>query len=178
MALVEKRYAEALVDLSVEQAAIEQYMGDLGSFAAAYREMPEFKAFLLNPEAEKPIKKDALRKIFGRSLRNEVLNFLMLLVDKDRIKHIPGIYDEFVKQADAKRNVLHIKIISASPLDSTQIERITGKYGAAYRSAAVKTDVEIDPGVIGGVKVIIGDKVIDGTVKGRLKALREELIKG
>lgn len=175
MSLVEKRYAEALVSLSFEQNAIDLYQEDLGLAAKAYAEQADFRNFLLSPEIKTAIKQDTIRKIFADKLKQEVVNFLLLLVEKGRISYLPDIYKEFVDQADEKRNILHMIIVAPFPLDEVQIRKLTGKFGALYNSSSVKADIKLDKSLIGGVRIIIGDKVIDGTVAGQLKALRDVL---
>lgn len=177
MSLVEKRYAEALVDISFEQNAIEAYQEDLRLAADAYSNQADFRDFLLNPGIKADLKQSVLQKIFADKLRPEVLNFLMLLVEKGRISYLPDISKEFINLADEKRSILHMTILSPFPLDEVQINKLTGKFGALYNSSSVKADVKIDKDLIGGVRVIIGDKVIDGTAAGRLKALQEALVK-
>ena len=66
-------------------------------------------------------------------------------------------------------------ILSPFPLDTPQIDRITEKFRSLHGAASVKAEVKVDTSLIGGVKVVIGDKVTDGTAAGRLKALKELL---
>lgn len=178
MPLVEKRYAEALAGLSVKYDKIDLYQQELGAVTDTYREQPELKEFLLNPQTDINTKKDALRNIFGNRLGSNILNFLMLLLDKGRIGYLPGIYDEFVKLADQNRGILNIDIISAAPLEPDQLNMISQQYGKLYNAAAVKIETKLDASLIGGIKIKIGDKLVDGTVKGRLKGLQDMLSVG
>ena len=72
---------------------------------------------------------------------------------------------------------MNISIISAAPLDAGQVKSISEKYGRLYSAAAVKTEVKLDTGLVGGVRVVIGDKMTDVSVKGRLKDLQRLLLK-
>ncbi len=176
MPLVEKRYAEALVSLSIQHSCIDDIQAQLGSIVYTFNTEPTFKSFLLNPEIKTDVKKDAVKNILSGKIRNEILNFLMLLLDKGRIRYLPGMLAEYTALADKMRNVLNMQIISAVPLDAIQSNRITEKYRQMYNASAVKVEAIVDTSVIGGVKVVLGDKVIDGTVKGRLKELERLLI--
>ena len=100
----------------------------------------------------------------------------MLLLDKKRFEKIIGIFEEFVKLADEEKNVLNITIISASPLEPIQLDKLTEKYRTLYNSSSINVTVKIDNDLIGGIKVIIGDKLIDGTIKGRLQELKKTLV--
>lgn len=175
MPLVEKRYAEALVDIAAQAAALDEYQQQLGTIAGLFGGQPEFRVFLLNPEVKSEDKKRAIKSIFSGKIENELFNFLMLLIDKGRIGYLKGISREFEKLADERKNVLNMTIISALPLDKDQIDQISEKYRKLYNAYSVKAVVETDKGLIGGVKVKIGDKVIDGSVKGRIEGLKELL---
>ncbi|MCX7921025.1 MAG: F0F1 ATP synthase subunit delta [Clostridia bacterium] len=177
MPLVERRYAEALVGISEKEGKIEEYQQEFQSIVDIFNNQQDFRLFLLNPEIKTEVKKGFVEKIFKNSIRPEMTSFLMLLLDKGRIKLLPTILDEFTRLADKKKNTLSMTIISAVELDESQISKIKEKYREVYQARQVKADVEIDSSVIGGVKVKIGDKVIDGTVKGRLDSLRELLVK-
>jgi F-type H+-transporting ATPase subunit delta len=177
MPILEKRYAEALVDISVQNNDIDAYQKDLEAISDAFSNMPDFKSFLLNPETDVETKKSILQKIFKNNVKDEVLHLILLLIDKARIKFLPGIFEEFVRLADEKRSILNMRIISAVPLSQLQLDELNEKFRKLYNASSVKTSVETDASLIGGVKVIIGDKLIDGTVKGMLKNLQYALLK-
>ena len=172
MPLVERRYAEALVDISEQAGAVDVFQHELQTVVDLLDNQADFKFFVLNPEIRIETKKAVFRKLFGNRAKPDMLNFLLLLIDKGRIKSLPGILREFVKLADKKRSILNMTIISAAPLSESQINRIKEKYRGAYNALAVSAEVRIDESLIGGVKVIIGDKVVDGSVKGRLESLK------
>ncbi|NJD03702.1 MAG: F0F1 ATP synthase subunit delta [Ruminiclostridium sp.] len=177
MSLVENRYAEALIDIAAEKASIDAFMRDLGAFAEIYGHEPGFKDFLLNPQNETRIKKLVVKNAFNGRIESDIISFVSLLLDKSRIKYLPGIYEEFVKLADERRSILNINIISATPLDERQIATIAEKYRKLYKAASVKAQVKIAANLIGGVRVVIGDKVTDASVKGRLMELQQLLMK-
>ena len=177
MPIIERRYAEALVNIAEQSASIDSYQDEFRNIVEIFDTHPDFKVFLLNPEFKSDIKKEVIRNIFSNSVRIELVNFLMLLIDKGRMKLLPGIFDEFSKLADKKKNLLNMTIISASSLEESQINEIKEKYRKLYNAYYVKADIEIDVGLIGGVKVRIGDKVTDGTIKGRLESLKHLLVK-
>ncbi len=177
MSLVENRYAEALINIAAEKASIDEFLQDLGSFAHMYSSEPGFKDFLLNPQNETGVKKNVVFTVYNGRVKPEIINFVSLLLDKGRIKYLPGIYEEFIKLADQKRSILTINILSAVPLGGEQISVIANKYQKLYNAVSVKTQVKYDPGLIGGIRVVVGDKMTDASVKGRLRELEQLLLK-
>lgn len=176
MPLVEKRYAEALVDLSVENGETDSYRDKLKMLAALYDSQQEFQWLLLTPEIGNEVKKETVVKLLGSQPEDKLANFIMLLIDKGRIKFLPGIFKEFDRLADLRKNVLTMTILSASPLTEMQIDLLKSKYRKEYNASAVNVEVQLDKSLIGGVKVIIGDRVIDGSVRGRLETLNKLII--
>lgn len=176
MPLIGRRYAEALVDIAAEKGSIDTFRKELSFIAEEYGNQPEFKSFLLNPEIKGELRKLTLTRIFEGKVSIELLNVLLLLADKGRLEFLPAISDEFAIMADKKKNILNMTIISASPLEAEQIEKIKKKYSDRYRTSSVRAAAKIDPSAIGGVKVVIGDKVEDATIKGQLESIKALLL--
>ncbi len=176
MPLIEKRYAEALINLSVQMKEIDTFEQDFQSIVDIFNDQEDFRFFLLSPEISTEVKKGALKEVFDGNVKPELLNFLMLVLDKGRIKFLPGIFEEFVSLADKEKNVLSMTIISTSPLSEDQIKIIKDKYREIYNASSVKATLEIDDGILGGIKIKIGDEVVDGSIKGRLDALRNMIL--
>jgi F-type H+-transporting ATPase subunit delta len=177
MPLVERRYAEAFINIAAGTEDIDSLQEELQGLMELFKSQPVFRTFMLDPEIKTENKKAVVRKAFSNNLKTETVNLLLLLLDKGRIKFLPGIYEEFVRMADKKKNILNMTVYSAAGLDESQVERIKDKYKKLYNASTVKAEVRVDTALIGGVKVKIGDKVIDDSLKGRLESLKELLIK-
>jgi F-type H+-transporting ATPase subunit delta len=175
MPLVDKRYAEALINVSVGKNAIELYQNELAAVSELFRNESGLRVFLLNPKNSVDTKKTVIAAIFKGRIQQELMNMLFLLLDKSRISRLGGIYQEFSRMADEKRSILNVTIMTAIPIGQEQIDSISEKFRKLYNSSSVKTAVEIDPTLVGGVKVAIGDKLYDGSVKGKLSRLQSIL---
>ncbi len=171
MPLVEKRYAQAIMELS--QNDIEVIRQELDEFVSIYNSDKEFSSFLVNPTIKADKKQAVIRNVFTDKFSKNMLNFILLLISKKRIKNIPEIYEQLVRLINEKSNVLDMKIITAEPLDEQQLFRIKEKFRNKYNAVTVKSEEIIDASIIGGIKVIIGDKVYDGSIKGRIESLTE-----
>jgi F-type H+-transporting ATPase subunit delta len=169
MPLVEKRYAQAFFELSGNQAIAEE----LKDFVDIYESDKAFSSFLLDPRIKVDNKQTVIKNVFSDKLSKNTLNFILLLISKTRIEYIHLIYDQFVHLLDERTNVLDIDIFSAIPLDEDQINSIKEKFRVKYKASAVKSNQIVDASLIGGVKVIVGEKVYDGSIKGRIESLTD-----
>lgn len=176
MPLIAKRYAEALVEMASEKSALGNYQYELGIVVDTINQCPDLKFFLMNPEIKADAKKEVVKKIFGAEIRDPIINFLMITLDKERVEFLTDIFKEFISLADKRRNILNITILSSIPLEDSQIKLIEEKYRKEYNAYAVKSEFKLDKDLIGGVKVVIGDKVVDSSVKGKLESLKEFLV--
>lgn len=171
MPLVEKRYAQALLELSGSD--VDSVKQEFGDFTNLYNSDKDFRDFLNNPVIKTDKKQSLIKSIFTERLSKNMLNLVLLLISKHRTAEIPGIYNQFVQMANETANVLDMKIIMATQLDEVQLESIKEKFRKKYNAIAVNSTEIVDASLIGGLKVIVGDKVYDGSVKGRIESLTE-----
>ncbi|MDR2888220.1 MAG: ATP synthase F1 subunit delta [Lachnospiraceae bacterium] len=189
MAVIEGRYAEALLAAAGEPSVAQYFEEGLADLCAAFSQEPRCFHFMTAPTIPNEIKKETLGKIFNypnnakdgghRDLDGEVqklfINFLSLLIDKNRLRLLPDIYREYHSMKAARQNVLEIKISSAAPLPKKQVEAIADRYKRQYGAAGVTVTSLIDPLLLGGVLIQIGDIRIDDTQKGRLRSLQRAI---
>jgi F-type H+-transporting ATPase subunit delta len=167
-----KRYAAALLQVTDAEGSTEETEQLLNSLKDSYLSQKEFRAVLGQPRVPRRMKKQLLHKIFDGRTRKSFTDFLDLLIDKNRQNILPDIADMFDTLADASRGIVRVTVKSWRPLTATQqgalqskLELVSGK--------KVTIETQVDPGLKGGLLVLFGDTVIDGTVAHRLKAIGE-----
>ena len=175
MSLIAKRYAEAFLDLSEDAGAIDAYRNELIAVSDIYNSGNGLRDFLLSPKTKTSDKKQLLNDLLEGRVGKNTLSLLKLLLDKTRINYLPEISRVYAKMADERKNVLNITIRSAFALDKSQTDGISAKFRALFHAASVNAAVVIDPALIGGVQVYVGDKLYDGTLKGKLSRLQKVL---
>ena len=168
MAAIERRYAKALIDSlnSIEEKS--QVDNDLRQVANLFVTNIEFKKILLDPRLDLKVKSGVIKELLVNA-NPMLINFLNLLIDKNRITYLSGISKEYSELVRILNDEIFIKIISASELSEAEINGISDKYKKIYNVSAVKYDVLIDESLIGGVKVIVGNKIYDGSVRTQLR---------
>lgn len=171
MPLVEKRYAQALLQLSGSD--VNSVKEEFGDFTNLYNSDKDFREFLNNPVIKTDKKQALIKSVFTGRLSKNMLNTILLLISKQRTAEIPGIFSQFMQMSNEMANVLDMKIIMAEQLNEVQLETIREKFRKKYNAVAVNSTEIVDASLIGGIKVIIGDQVYDGSVKGRIESLTE-----
>ncbi|MBI2901954.1 MAG: F0F1 ATP synthase subunit delta [Planctomycetes bacterium] len=169
-----KRYAAALLRITDAEGTTEETESMLLALKGAYERDKAFRAVLGQPQIPRAFKKRVLRRAFETTARRSFLEFLELLVDKNRAEILPEIAEMFDRLADVSKGVVRVQVRSWRPLGDaqrsglqTRLERLTGK--------KIEIEAQADPALKGGMLVRIGDTVIDGSVAHRLKVLGERL---
>ena len=167
-----KRYAAGLLQVTDAEGSTEETGHLLLSLKASYLANKDFRALLAQPRVPRKVKKQILHKVFDGRTRKSFTDFLDLLVDKNRQNILPDIADMFDTLADASKGLVRVTVKSWRPLSEarqaglqSKLERVSGK--------KVTIEVQVDPSLKGGLLVLFGDTVIDGTVAHRLKAIGE-----
>jgi F-type H+-transporting ATPase subunit delta len=170
------RYAQALFQLGTEQGNLPALAAEIQRMADVYSSSADLRGVIDNPLVEEKSRVAILNEIAQRlSLGPVARNTVGLLADRKRLAILPYVARELAKLSDEKGGLVRATVTSASPLSETyfsrlkeQLEKSTGK--------KVQLEQKVDPTLLGGIVTRIGDKVIDGSLKSRLAALRESLL--
>lgn len=170
---VARRYAEAFFSIAQETDKIDQYQQELEVIVKTIQEtenLEEYFAHLLIPVREK---RELAKKIFV-GISQMTLNFLLMVIDKRRETYIGIITEEYREMADQSRNITKADFIAAQEVPAEEIKTLAEKLSKST-GKTVQLKPMIDPSLIGGIKIRIGDQIIDGTVAKKLEMLRETL---
>jgi F-type H+-transporting ATPase subunit delta len=169
------QYATALAEIALEQGASEPVLNQLGDFARAYAESAELSTFLSNPAVSREAKHGVIEKLVARLGASKIIrNFLFVVVDHRRTPQLPHIIATFQELIRQRQGVAEAQVESAMELNATQktqllqtLERVTGK--------KIQAKYSLDPALLGGVLVRIGDTIFDGSLKNQLNQMRARL---
>jgi F-type H+-transporting ATPase subunit delta len=173
-----RRYAKALVQIGSEDGLIERFRDELSAIDRLFAGNSELRAAFDNPAFTAEQKKEIMKELIARAGCSELVgNFLLLLVDKNRVAFLDQIVHTYEQLADEQLGVIRPVITTAFALDESQIvsiqsalEKKTGK--------KVVPQVTVDPSLLGGVITQIGDTAFDSSVKTQLKRIQDILQKG
>ena len=166
-------YAEAVFHLAWDSDKLDHWSAMLSLLAAVAAD-PRFAQLAANPRVERERLQQLVLEICGDRLDEQGVNFVRLLLANHRFQLLPEIAElvEALK-AEAEKRV-EVELVSAFPIDSAEVERITLTLKKNLKSE-VEVTLQVDPSLLGGARLRIGDRVIDGSVHGRLRDLSSYL---
>lgn len=171
---IARPYAEAVFELGKQQKSLPQW-SEMLALAAAVASSPDLRALDGNPRITASQLADLVISICGDRLSGEARNMVQLLVRNRRLSVLPEIRDLFERMKEEHEGQVEAVITSALPLSDEQAKRLCGRLEAKYGRKVV-AKVTVDASLIGGVKVQVGDEVIDGSLRGRLDAMSHMLV--
>lgn len=174
---VAKRYAAALFAIALELGRVEEFDAQ-AQFLEQVWEEEAVREFLSSPKVSPAEKKRIVQNQLSSHLDPLVLNLIKLLIDKKRVSFLPDVMRYFDVLTDRHRGVEEVTIVSAVALSEAQREALLREVRHFSTYDQLRVTTEVDQGVIGGVKVRLGENlVLDGTVSSRLSEMRERLYK-
>jgi len=172
---IAERYAAALYAVARDEGIVERIEGELSSIADALRTVPDLSRFLAHPLVEREKKVSLLEDSFP-NLSEYTRNLLRLLVRNGREAYLDMIYDRFLAVRAEEEGITRVRLIAARPLSDEEQTRLKGRLEEALRGP-VRLDEVIDERLLAGVRLEVEGKVIDGTLRARLDALRSSLVR-
>ena len=173
------RYAQALLELGNEEDILEELAGDIMSLKKIFEESEDLVSFLEHPLIPDEDKQKIITEVVEEGVRRETLNFILLMIDHSREKYLKVVCDRFLDIKSDSQNLTKVKVFSALEEKEDEIEKmIKGKLEEALNTSIEVTEVEKDSNLLGGIKLEIAGKTIDGSASRQLKKLREHLTLG
>lgn len=168
-----RRYAEAAFDVARDDNDVEGWLADLRAAAEALGE-PSAASYFKDPKASSEDKIATLRQLLP-NVRPHVLNLLLTLVSRHRIGLLPGIVTEFETLEHAARGIVEAYVTVARAISEKDARELGARLGQVEGGRQVNLHTHIDPAILGGIVVRIGDRLFDWSVRGRLERLRQEI---
>ncbi|AOT70074.1 F0F1 ATP synthase subunit delta [Geosporobacter ferrireducens] len=172
--LAARTYAQALFEVALEANRIDDFEKELNFVVKTFEQHPDFYEIFKTPQISNEEKKHIIENVFKGRLIDEVMNFLKILLDKRRTGILEYIAKEYHKLANAHNNVVEAVAVTTLLLKDEEKAKLVAKL-TAVTGKRVQLKNQIDPAIIGGMLVRIGDQVIDGTIQNRLNKLQEDL---
>jgi F-type H+-transporting ATPase subunit delta len=166
-------YAAALFEAADEKGSVEPTRADLNAFAEALAASPALADVMYNPQVDAAAK----RRVLGELTRDAdrlAAGALSVLLQKGRIALAPDVVAEYDRFAAEQARVVDVELTTAVAVDAAFEHEIVARVEkATHRTARLET--RVDPGIVGGLVLRVGDKVVDGSVSARFRQLKSRL---
>ncbi|WP_281227404.1 ATP synthase F1 subunit delta [Flavobacterium aquiphilum] len=167
------RYATAILDLSNSKGVSEVVNNDMKSIASTIKGNEELNTFIQNPTIKVEVKEKALLEVFA-NVDNVTKGLIHLLYENKRFEILDVIAAEYSKLFDIKNNVEVVKVTTAVPMDAALEAKVLAKV-ATLSDKKITIENTVDPFIIGGFILRIGDQQYNASIANRLKTLKREL---
>ena len=172
--MVSKEYAKAIFEIALENNKEENYLELLKMVLKTLDNNVDFKKTLNSPFISSDKKIELLNNVYF-DFDEDFFHFLFVLVKNNRFNLIYDIKDEFEKLYHENINVIFVRVTSAQKLSKKQEEMIRKDLEAKYPGVSLNIKNEIDPNIIGGIKIMINDESIDLSLRNYLSKLKESI---
>jgi F-type H+-transporting ATPase subunit delta len=166
------RYAKSLLGLAIEKKALDSVHNDMVFFTKVVEENKNFALMLRNPVIPHDKKNEILSKIFKGKVHALTMSFFDIITRKNREPLLPSIAREIHTQYNEYKGISKATVTSATPLDANlraEFETLVKKYSDLKQVELIE---KVDPSMIGGFVLKVGDRQIDASISNKLKALK------
>jgi F-type H+-transporting ATPase subunit delta len=173
--MVAKRYASALFQIAKEQQILSQVEEDLRVVKEVLEYNADLKAVLKSSKLTIDKKKEIVKNAFA-SVNVYVLNTVLILIDRHREEQIVEVTDQFLELADEAMGIAEAQVYSANALTDAQREALSATFAAKIGKKSLRIENIVDSNLLGGLRLRIGNRIYDGSLRGKLDRLERKLL--
>jgi F-type H+-transporting ATPase subunit delta len=168
------RYAKAILDIADSKSVANEVSNDMSLIASTIKINAELSAFILKPTITVEVKESALLEVFA-SVNAVTKSLFHLLSENKRFEILDSIAIEYNKLFDIQNGVEVAKVTTAIPMDEALEAKVSAKIASISSSKKITIENTVDPSIIGGFILRIGDKQYNASIADRLQVLKREL---
>lgn len=172
---LDRRYALALYEVAERKGKVEEYLQEAREIIELIKNNQEISKILKHPQISTSKKKKIFIEIFKGKINEELLSFILLLIEKDRIVYMEEKFREMEKIHLEKQNILVANVKTAISLNENQRKKLIEKLEKKYNKTIILKE-KIDKALIGGVYIRVGDDVIDGSIKSKFEEIKKAVL--
>jgi len=173
---LEKRYALALYNIAERKNQVDEYLSEISDLVDILDSDTDLQKIVLLPQISTTKKKEIITNVFQNKVNEDILSFLILLLEKKRFMELGGISKAMKEIHLQKNNTVIANVVTVIPLNNEERNSLREKLSTMYNKKIIFEE-KLDSEIIGGVFVRIGDDVIDGTVKSKIFEMKRLMLK-
>lgn len=169
-----RRYAEAFVSAAENAGKLQDGLEEIKAIAQIYSTSKPLQRFLGSPQISPEDKERVIHRLWGEAASRPTLGLLNLLLDWDRVDHLPVLAEEAKSVAEARQGILRGRVVTAHPISSAEMEAVARGLGRLLHGQ-VFLERSVDPAILGGIRVTVGTTLLDASVRTMLEEVRTQL---
>ncbi|MBO5325516.1 MAG: F0F1 ATP synthase subunit delta [Lachnospiraceae bacterium] len=174
--LVSGTYGEALFDFAKEKNTVSSMLEEVSGLQMVLKENKELSVLMNNPKVSKEERESIVKEVFGGRICDDLLNFLILLVQKGRYAYVEEILAYFTDRVKEAEGIGTAYVTTAVELTPAKKDEVHKKLLATTSYREIEIIYQVDPSLIGGMTVRINDRVIDSSIKTKLEKMERSLL--
>lgn len=174
-AVVAKRYAEALFLIGNEKGTLEQLAEDFRVVKEVFQKNNKMYTFLEHPRVNNAKKKQFLDEVF-QSLQADVVNTMKILVERQRVEITLSIIDHFIQLFNDAKGIAEATVYSVRKLSDLEKQELETSFAKRFNKNAMKIENIVEPSLIGGIKIRMGNTIYDGSISTRLRRIERDIV--
>ncbi len=175
--LVSKTYGDALLELAREENRMDELFDEILLLRDVLEQNPDFARLMNHPKIDREEKEAVVESVLKGRVSDEVTGFFKLVVANDRYADLSSILDYFIAQVKESKRIGTAYVETPMPLDEKQKAAVGKKLLDTTDYVSMETHYKVDPSLIGGMIIRIGDKVVDSSIRSKLSELTGDLMK-
>lgn len=173
---LDRRYALAIYEVAEKKGKVDEYLNDLRSVCDLIDNNEDFQQVIRHPQVNTTKKKQLFTDIFKGKIDDDLLSFMIVLIEKNRILYLKEKLDQMEKIDLERKNIIKGVVKTAIPLLPEELEKLKVIFEEKYDKTIIFT-AQVDKSILGGVYVSIGNDVIDDTIKSKIEEMKEIMLK-
>ncbi|AGF54415.1 MULTISPECIES: F0F1 ATP synthase subunit delta [Clostridium] len=173
---LDRRYALALYEIAEKNNKVDEYLQDLRDICDLFDSNEDFYQVIKHPKVNTAKKKQLFNDLFKGKIDEELLAFLIVLIEKGRVLYLREKLNQMVDIDLERRNTIRGVVKTAVPLLDEELEQLKNIFEKKY-DKTILFDTKIDKSLLGGVYVKVGNDIIDGTIKSKIEEMKELMLK-
>jgi len=173
---LDRRYALALYEVAEKKGKVDEYLQDLREICNIFESNKDFYQVIKHPKVNTAKKKEIFTDLFKGKIDEELLSFIIILIEKGRILQLKQKLVQMEKIDLERKNIIRGVVKTAIPLLSKELDSLKVIFEKKY-DKTILFDTKIDKTILGGVYVEVGNDVIDGTLKSKIEEMKDLMLK-
>ena len=169
--LVSKIYGDALFETAMEEGRLDEFFVQVEAVKDILIKQKELFRLMDEPKIDREEKMEILKAVFGGRIAEELTGLLLILVEKGRFRETIHVLDYFLSRVKEQKGIGLARVISATRLSDVQKEKVEKRLLETTKYRTFEIDYEVDPALIGGIRIRIGDRIVDGSIRTKLERI-------